>query len=50
LTRIRKVSAHIATTVAEIAYRRVLAQAPRPDNLETYIRSLMFDPSYESYV
>ncbi len=50
LTKIREVSAHIAVAVAEIAYARQLACAPRPDNLLDYIHSLMFEPSYEDYV
>jgi malate dehydrogenase (oxaloacetate-decarboxylating)(NADP+) len=50
LTRIRDVSAVIATAVAELAYRRGLARFPRPEALDAQVRSLMFDPSYESYV
>lgn len=50
LARIRSVSARIATVVAEVGYRRGLAQVPRPDDLPAYVRSLMFDPTYQSYV
>ncbi len=50
LTRIRDVSAAIATAVAEVAYNRGLARKPRPNNLLTYIKSQMYAPEYEHYV
>ena len=50
LSRIRDVSAVIATAVAEVAYQRGLAKNPRPTDLPGYVRSLMYDPIYESYV
>jgi malate dehydrogenase (oxaloacetate-decarboxylating)(NADP+) len=50
LDRIRDVSTSIAAAVAEVAYERGLAQAPRPENLEEYIRSHMFEPNYTSFV
>jgi malate dehydrogenase (oxaloacetate-decarboxylating)(NADP+) len=50
LGRIRDVSARIATAVAEVAYARGLARAPRPDDLEAAVRDAMFDPVYPSYV
>jgi malate dehydrogenase (oxaloacetate-decarboxylating)(NADP+) len=50
LSRIRDVSAAIATGVAEVAYRRGLAARPRPDDLLAFIRSQMYLPAYESYV
>lgn len=50
LTRIREVSGGIATAVAEVAYERGLAQAPRPKNLAEYIRTQMYQPVYRSYV
>jgi malate dehydrogenase (oxaloacetate-decarboxylating)(NADP+) len=50
LSRIREVSAVIATAVAEVAYRDGLARRPRPHELLTYVRSVMYEPSYESYV
>jgi malate dehydrogenase (oxaloacetate-decarboxylating)(NADP+) len=50
LSRIRDVSAVIAAAVAELAYRRDLARTPRPEALDAHVRSLVFDPSYESYV
>ena len=50
LSRIRDVSAVIATAVAEVAYRDGHARRPRPDDLLEYVRSMMYEPSYESYV
>jgi malate dehydrogenase (oxaloacetate-decarboxylating)(NADP+) len=50
LTRIREVSAEIATAVAEVAYERDLAGRPRPDDLREHVESLMFVPEYESYI
>jgi len=50
LTRIREVSAAIATAVAEVAYQRGLATKPKPDDLLAYIKSLRYEPTYQSYV
>ena len=50
LTRIREVSATIAAAVAEVAYQRDLATNSRPEDLPAYIRSLMYEPKYQSYV
>ncbi|OGA43501.1 MAG: NAD-dependent malic enzyme [Betaproteobacteria bacterium RIFCSPLOWO2_12_FULL_62_13] len=50
LSRIREVSAHIATAVAEVAYERGLATKPRPADLFAYVSSQMYDPRYRSYV
>ncbi|SFM97085.1 NAD-dependent malic enzyme [Thermodesulforhabdus norvegica] len=50
LTRIRDVSLRIAVSVAEVAYRRGLANLPEPEDLEAHIRSLMYYPDYEEYV
>jgi len=44
LSDIRAVSAAIAKSVAEIAYREGLAENERPANLAAYIRSQMYDP------
>jgi malate dehydrogenase (oxaloacetate-decarboxylating)(NADP+) len=49
LTRIREVSAAIATTVAEIAYKRGFARRSEPENLREYIESQMYYPEYEDY-
>jgi len=46
LSRIREVSALIATAVAEVAYERGLAREPRPTDVEAHIRSLMYEPNY----
>ncbi len=50
LTRIREVSVDIAEAVAEVAYKRGLATRLRPDSLPEYIRSLMYEPEYHSYI
>ena len=50
LNRVRDVSAHIATSVAEVAFRNGLAEIDRPDDLLEYIRSQMYEPDYTSYV
>lgn len=47
LSRIREVSAAIATAVAEIAYERGLATEPRPDDLPGYVRAFMYNPTYD---
>lgn len=50
LARIREVSAAIAAAVAEVAYRRDLATKPKPEDLPDYIKSMMYEPGYQSYV
>ncbi len=50
LSRVRQVSAAIAAAVAEVAYQRDLATKPRPADLLSYIKSLMYEPQYQSYV
>jgi malate dehydrogenase (oxaloacetate-decarboxylating)(NADP+) len=50
LARIREVSAAIAAQVAEVAYRLDLATKPRPEDMPAYIKSLMYEPQYQSYV
>ncbi len=50
LTKIREVSAVIATAVAEVAYNRGLATEPKPEDLPAYIKSQMYKPKYQSYV
>lgn len=50
LSKVRDVSAKIATAVAEVAYQRSLAGIPRPADLEAYMRSQMYDPHYQSLV
>jgi malate dehydrogenase (oxaloacetate-decarboxylating)(NADP+) len=46
LSRIGEVSAHIATAVAEIAYKRGLAMGQAPTDLFGYVQSQMHDPHY----
>jgi malate dehydrogenase (oxaloacetate-decarboxylating)(NADP+) len=50
LTKIRNVSATIATAVAEVAYKHSLANKPRPNNTLAYIKSQMYEPKYYRYV
>jgi malate dehydrogenase (oxaloacetate-decarboxylating)(NADP+) len=50
LSRIREVSAAIATAVAESAYADGLAGKPRPADLLADVKSAMYDPRYASYV
>lgn len=50
LTRIREVSAAIATAVSEVAYAQGLATVPKPDDLQTFIRSQMYQPVYRNYL
>lgn len=49
LGKIRKVSLAIAVAVAKVAYQQLLARAPKPNDLPSYIKTQMFDPSYRSY-
>lgn len=48
LRRIREVSVDIATAVADIAYDHGIARRPRPEDLPAYVRSLMFEPEYQT--
>lgn len=50
LTRIREVSAQIATAVAELAYQRDLATIPEPEDLVTFIKSQMYQPRYAPFI
>jgi malate dehydrogenase (oxaloacetate-decarboxylating)(NADP+) len=50
LSKVRDVSAVIATAVARVAYDEGLASRPNPDDLVAYVRSEMFDPNYQNYV
>lgn len=50
LSRIRDVSAYIAVAVAEVAYKRDLAQDEPPADLMAHVRSLMYQPVYYDYV
>ncbi|XP_057460157.1 NADP-dependent malic enzyme-like [Actinidia eriantha] len=49
-TNIRKISAHIAASVAAKAYELGLAtHLPQPQNLVAYAESCMYSPNYRSY-
>jgi malate dehydrogenase (oxaloacetate-decarboxylating)(NADP+) len=50
MTRIREVSAYIATAVAELVYHRDIATNPKPDDLSAHVKALMFDPVYQDYL
>ncbi|MBW1807531.1 MAG: NAD-dependent malic enzyme [Deltaproteobacteria bacterium] len=50
LTKIREVSAHIAASVAEVAYRNDLARRPRPEDLLEFMRTQQYQPAYKTYV
>lgn len=50
LQQIRKVSAHIAAAVAEVAYDEGLAQKPRPDDLLQAMKDSMYNPAYVNYL
>jgi len=50
LTRIREVSAVIATTVAEVSFKRSLTTMNRPPDLSAYVKAQMYDPTYKEYV
>jgi malate dehydrogenase (oxaloacetate-decarboxylating)(NADP+) len=49
-TKIREVSAAIATAVAEVAYNQGIARKPKPDDIPTFIKSQMYEPKYRRYV
>lgn len=46
LTEIRHVSLKIACAVAEVAYEKGLAKGQKPDDLESFIAKLMYNPAY----
>ena len=46
--RVREASAAIATAVAELAWERGLARAPRPDDPAAAVRAGMYEPVYRS--
>ena len=46
LTRVRQVSHAIAVTVCQIAMREGLTSANLPEDLDSYIKSLMYEPNY----
>lgn len=46
LTRVRTVSHAIAVKVCQVAQQEGLTAQELPDDLETYVRSLMYEPNY----
>lgn len=50
LSRVRKLSAAIATAVARIAFERGLATEPRPEDLAMTVAATMYQPEYRRYV
>jgi malate dehydrogenase (oxaloacetate-decarboxylating)(NADP+) len=50
LTRIREVSAAIATAVANLAFQRGLTTMSRPANLAAHVKAQMYEPTYVEYV
>jgi malate dehydrogenase (oxaloacetate-decarboxylating)(NADP+) len=50
LSLIREVSANIALAVANIVFARGLTAMPRPADLPSHIKSIMYDPAYKEYV
>lgn len=50
LTQIREVSVQIASAVAEVAYRTGLTTGQAPADIEETIRSLVWEPDYETFV
>ena len=49
LTRIREVSRAVAVAVIRIACEIGLAGVAVPDDLDAYVRSLMYEPEYRNY-
>ena len=49
LTRIRNVSHAVAAAVIRIACHRGLAGVAVPDDVDGYVRSLMYEPDYRNY-
>ncbi len=49
LKEVRRVSAGIATAVAEVAYAQDLAGRPRPDDLPAHVQAQMYEPRYPDY-
>lgn len=50
LCRIRDVSVKIAACVAEVAFERGLTDMARPEDLDAFIRSKMYEPRYRNYL
>ena len=50
LPRIREVSAHIGTAVANTAFKNGLADRQQPEDVFADVQSQMYNPRYRSYV
>jgi malate dehydrogenase (oxaloacetate-decarboxylating)(NADP+) len=50
LANIREVSLGIAVAVARVAWQSGLATKPQREDFTAYVRSLMYEPDYPSYV
>ncbi len=50
LSKIREVSAAIASAVAEVAYEQGIAKRPKPDDLPKFIKAQMYEPEHQKYV
>jgi len=50
LSKIREVSANIAEAVAKVVFNQGLTQMTPPTDLEGHIRSIMYQPNFESYI
>ena len=50
LPRIREVSAHIGTAVANTAFKNGLADRPQPEDVFADVEAQMYNPRYRSYV
>jgi len=50
LSRVRDVSAHIATAVARVAFEQGHASVAKPADLAAHVRAQMYKPSYATYV
>jgi malate dehydrogenase (oxaloacetate-decarboxylating)(NADP+) len=50
LSAIRDVSAAVAVAVVETARRQDLVTREVPEDVDSYVRSIMFDPTYTAYV
>ena len=50
LEQVREVSVKLAVHTGEYAYKKNIASLyPRPDNMEAYVRSKMYDYNYSNY-
>lgn len=50
LTKIRDVSANIASAVAEVAYEEKLTEQARPFNILAHVKGMMYEPNYIRFI